>query len=125
MLRRNARVGRSSARPSYVFSGLLICAACGRPVRASKTYGVGYYGCRRDVADDARCPGSRKTAREDRLLPWASALFERLESTQLHDFADAVKTSGSRPRQSPEALAQRDSTVERLGFRYCVPTRTK
>jgi hypothetical protein len=125
MLRRNARVGRSSARPSYVFSGLLICAACGRPVRASKTYGVGYYGCRRDVADDARCPGSRKTAREDRLLPWASALFERLESMQLHDFADAVKTSGSRPRQSPEALAQRDSTVERLGFRYCVPTRTK
>ena len=118
MLRRNARVGRSTVRAAYSFSGLLVCAACGRPMRASKTYGVTYYGCRRDVADDVRCPGSRRTMREDRLLPWAEALFQRLDTLRPADFAAAVDAARGKPRQSRAAVEQLDATLERFQKLY-------
>lgn len=118
MLKRNARVGRGTTRPRYALSRLLVCSACGRPMRASTSYGLHYYGCRRDLADDARCSGSRRTLREDRLMPWAEGLFERLDSLRPADFADKVDAARSHRRQSPEALTQLDGTLERLRKLY-------
>ena len=97
---------------NYVFQGLLRCANCGRPMRAKTNYSAFYYACRNDVAMTQQCPGARASVREERLLPWADHLFERLDALTPGGFRDAVSGS-NRVRQSPDAVAQIDRTLER------------
>ena len=118
VLRRNRRVSRGSVRPHYAFSRLLVCGECGRPLRASTNYGLSYYACRRDLAPEARCPATRRGVREDGLLAWADALFQRLDALAPEGFSEAVAGALSQPQQSPEALAQIDTTMERLRKLY-------
>ena len=118
VLRRNRRVSRGSVRPHYAFSRLLVCGECGRPLRASTNYGLSYYACRRDLAPEARCPATRRGAREDGLLAWADALFQRLDALAPEGFSEAVAGALSQPQQSPEALAQSDTTMDRLRKLY-------
>jgi hypothetical protein len=71
---------RHGATRSYVFSGLLLCEACGRPMRAITDRSSRYYYCRRDVTADQKCSGAARGVREARLLPWATHLFERIDA---------------------------------------------
>ena len=99
----------------YPFQKLLRCV-CGRRMHAQMVKAVAYY----------RCPGTdasepcRAFAREADLLPWARDLFERLEGLAPRPLPTRAAKSpkGSRQFQSPDALAQIERTIERLGKRF-------
>ena len=58
--------------------------------------------------------------REDRLFPWAEALFKSMDAYRPEDLAEAVDERLQQPvsHASPIALAQIDATLARLGKRY-------
>jgi DNA invertase Pin-like site-specific DNA recombinase len=106
------RVFRVSAPAEYAFARLVVCAGCGNFMRATRTHGLVYYYCRRDVPTEDRCPAH--SVREESLEAWADALFARIERLQPADFARAVRTAGER-RQTPSGSAESVTrSLERL-----------
>ncbi len=101
---------------AYAFRGLLRCARCGRRMHAQHMSGHNYFDCRNSDAVPP-CPGK---LREDRLFPWVERLFEALDAYRPAELADAVVERGRQPdpHQSPDALAQIDATLARLGKRF-------
>ena len=113
-LRGNRRTGRAGARPTdLVFSRLLICARCGRSMRAHTNRRRVYYFCRQDVGRGSECQAAHRFIREDALLPWATVLFERLDAMRPDGF-DAAAAATDRVRQSPAAIAQIDTSLEKI-----------
>src|SRR5437867_10104751 len=115
--RRNTPGADCTSRPArhqYVFRGLLRCGLCGRAMHAMSDHDRLYYRCRGDDAPD-RCPAPM--IREDQLLPAVEEIFERLDGYRPDGFADAVAEQ-SRTRHNPDAAAQVDLTLERLGKRF-------
>src|SRR5439155_2922200 len=106
--------GGPTAKREYVFRGLLKCGLCGRQLHVKSDRPRVYYRCRGEDAPD-RC--TAPMIREDALLPWADELFRRLDGYQPDGFTDAVAAQ-SRERPSPDALAQVDLTLDRLGKRF-------
>ena len=101
----------------YVFPGLLQCAHCGRPMRAKTNYSAFYYYCRNDVALGQQCPGARAGVREERLLPWAGYLIEKIDCLTPEGFAEAVQRSAPR-RKAPTSIAAIDKALARLQDMY-------
>ena len=111
-LRRNVRTRAGARRPqepaTYTFSRLLVCS-CGRRLRVARGNGGTYYYCRRDLVT----PCGARMAREDALLPWAETLFEALDGMRDADFRAALSRAEDR-RQSPDAVAQVEGSLDRL-----------
>lgn len=105
---------QSGASRDYAFGGLLVCADCGHGLRATFNHGAVYYYCRRDVGQ----PCSNKAIREERLLPWATYLFDQLEALQPADLAQALAEGRQGGRVNVDAVAQVDRALERIGKRY-------
>ncbi len=113
-LKRRAHGGGPASKREYVFRGLLKCGLCGRPLHVKSDRPRVYYRCRGEDAPDT-CPAP--FVREDALLPWAEDLFRRLDGYQPDGFAEAVALH-DHAQSSPDALAQVDLTLDRLGKRF-------
>ncbi len=111
-LKANAPGPGGAPRHDYVFSRLLVCSRCGRPIRAMTDHNRVYYLCRRDLV--TRCSGSQ-AVREEALLPWASHLFERLDS---HEGYAAARAVAGRVRPLPGTLDRIEESVKRLRSLY-------
>jgi site-specific DNA recombinase len=116
---RNRRGGGWTAARArhYAFQGLLQCAHCGRPMRAKTNYSAFYYYCRNDVALDQQCPGARSGVREERLLPWAHHLIERIDRLTPAGFTEAVRRSERAPK-SAKSLESVDRALQHLKDLY-------
>lgn len=115
--RGNPRGGGASFR-AYAFQGLLRCARCGGRMHAqTQTRGRVYYWCRLGVNRSDQC---RNGLREDRILPWAASLLEALDRYRPEDFQRRVaeRQQRDRPRTSPSAIAQLESTMARVAKRF-------
>ena len=101
---------------AYAFRGLLRCARCGLRMHAHHLHGRNYFDCR---GSDSPNP-CRGMLREDRLFPWAEALFQSIDAYRPADLAEAVdeRLQQPIPHASPAALAQIDATLARLGKRF-------
>ena len=97
---------------SYAFSRLLICSRCKRTMRAKTNHFTDYYFCRDDVAPEERCPGASHAIREDKLLPWADQLFQRLDAIA------PARPEAERRVTSSEAVRQVEGQIERLTAVY-------
>jgi hypothetical protein len=105
--------GRASNARSYIFQKLLRCSNCGLRMHAQTVRGRAYYRC--DRTD--RVTPCRALVLEDRLLPWAEALVERLAIYQPEEFGSTVDALVG-GNTSPEALADIDAELERIGWRF-------
>jgi DNA invertase Pin-like site-specific DNA recombinase len=114
-LRRNLRLlrPRLHAPREFTFAGLLVCADCGRRLRANSDHERTYYRCRGVDAPDRCTP---KWARERDLLPWADELFRRLDAYRPASYAAAVEAGSEAPK--PDALEQVERTIERVAKRF-------
>jgi DNA invertase Pin-like site-specific DNA recombinase len=101
---------RSPIGRLYVFGRLLFCSECGEALRSVTDHGVVLYHCRRDVAQ--RCPAPR--VREDVLMAWASALFQRVEAVQPDAVAGAVASVRGQRRVQAGSLDQVEGSLQRL-----------
>jgi len=107
--------GGRSGRRQYAFQGLLRCADCGVRLYAHSQDGLTYYRCR-SLGDAVGCG---QALREDRLLPWGRSLMSWLEAAA--DWPDLGPTRDAlldRPSRPPDALAQLDASLERVGQRF-------
>jgi site-specific DNA recombinase len=111
-LKANAPGPGGAPRHDYVFSRLLVCSSCGRPMRAMTDHNRTYYLCRRDLV--TRCSGGQ-AVREEALLPWASYLFERLDS---HEGYAAARAVAGRVRTLPGTLERIEDSLKRLKTLY-------
>jgi Recombinase zinc beta ribbon domain/Recombinase len=114
-LEQNRRKGGRSgitANRAYVFSRLLWCAECGRPmnirnyaVKSSRKYV--YYRCR---SGDAGGLCGAPSVREDQLVPWAEQLVRRI---------DAAVQGALKPqlRQAREGWVAPEDAVRRIDLR--------
>ena len=73
-------------------------------------HGLAYYHCRRDVAP--RCHATR--IREDVLIAWATALFDRLQEVQPEAVGGAVAAARSRRMSRPGSAEQLEASLQRL-----------
>ncbi|TAN34809.1 recombinase family protein [bacterium] len=110
-LKTNAPGPGGAPRHDYVFSRLLVCASCGRLMRAMTDHNRVYYLCRRDLV--TRC--GRQAVREEALLPWASFLFERLDSREGYE---AARAATGRVRTLPGTLERIEDSLKRLKSLY-------
>jgi len=104
------KVRRSPVGRPYAFGRLLYCTECGEARRAVTDHGIAYYHCRRDVT--ARCPAT--PAREDVLVAWATALFNRLEAIQPESVSGAVDSARSSRTGRVGSVEQVEASLQRL-----------
>jgi DNA invertase Pin-like site-specific DNA recombinase len=100
---------------AYAFVGLLRCAHCGGRLYGHFMNGRAYYHCR----STGTTLGCGRGVREDALLPWGRSLMEWLETAT--DRAEIVRTAADladMPSRPPEALAQLEASLERVGQRF-------
>jgi hypothetical protein len=108
---RKVATNRQSAPADYIFGRLLVCSRCGGIMRATRTQGHAYYHCRRDVAVPCESPA----VREDVLMAWANALFERIKKRgELNiEPLPPIEAATKKPRPN-RSLASIEKTLERL-----------
>lgn len=104
------RVRRALGERAYAFGRLLCCVGCGEIMRATTTQGNSYYHCRRDVAD--RC--ASRPLRDDVLVLWAAALFDRLEAVQPEAVKAAVLDERERRETRTASVEQVNASLERM-----------
>jgi DNA invertase Pin-like site-specific DNA recombinase len=106
--------GRKSR--AYAFQGLLYCADCGIRMYAQTMKGKHvYYRCH--LSGDAF--GCGRSVRDDALRPWGRSLLAWLEaSAGWPDLTVARDALLQRPARPPDALAQLDANLERVGQRF-------
>jgi hypothetical protein len=80
-------------------------------MEAKTAKGNAYYHCR---GTDCHARG----AREDRLTPWAEAIFRGIAELQPRGFTAAVQQQGRRVDHKPEAVANIDGQLRRLRDLY-------
>jgi DNA invertase Pin-like site-specific DNA recombinase len=97
----------------YVFQRLLR-HSCGRKMHAQTTKGVAYYRC----PDNGQEEPCRALIREDLLIRWGDGLMLRLDRLQPADFGAAVASLTVETHRPPDALAQVEATIARLGKRF-------
>ena len=106
------RVGMEGRQ--YVFQGLLRCV-CGRRMWAVTDGGTAYYRCGGFDAPD-RCRAGM--IREQRLLPWARGVIERLDSKAPADLAERAEALACQPKTAPSALANVEESLRRADFMF-------
>jgi DNA invertase Pin-like site-specific DNA recombinase len=112
--RRTKGGGRGPHGRTYAFQNLLRCADCGTALYAHTVHSVAYYRCR-----DGGPIGCGQAVREDRLVPWGRSLLSWLESAKdWPDLSAARDALLDRPSRPPDALAQIDASLERVGQRF-------
>lgn len=113
--RAGGRTGVANER-QYVFQGLLRCTRCGSRMHCHTIKEVPYYNCR----GNDRVDPCKRGVREDALLPWAERLFAALDEYRPEELPAEVdrllRSDG--PAPAPDALAQLDRNIERLGHRF-------
>jgi DNA invertase Pin-like site-specific DNA recombinase len=108
---RGGRRPADQERP-YVFRGLLRCSCGARLHCVTRKNEVRFYECRQGRDTDPPC--FERPVREDRILPWARALFTHLDELKPDDFEELVAERVAAPRQlSPDAVASIDRYLER------------
>jgi len=79
-------------------------------MRSLTDHSIVYYHCRRDVV--RRCPSM--PVREDVLVAWATALFERIEEVQPDAVDEAVASARSSRRSQTGSIEQVEASLQRL-----------
>jgi hypothetical protein len=101
-----------SSPATHAFGRLVVCAQCGAFMRATRTHGVVYYYCRRDVPAAMRC--SAPSVREDALEAWASTLMSRLEQLEPAQQAESIRAAGKRRAVPAGSVGGAARSLERL-----------
>lgn len=124
--KRNTR--RQGGRPgiggghAYVYARLLVCADCGRAMNC-RNYKVKdgqryvYYKCR--GGETGGTCGS-PSVREDRLIPWGTDLFERIDTVTRTAVSSELERVRARPRRPEDAIRRINTRLERITELYAM-----
>lgn len=110
---------KPGTRDLYVFSGLVVCDACGKKMAGSKknsdTHKLFYYRCNQGVHKAKICPNSQ-VHRQDNIEQYLLDNVERLLSEQKEKYEVIIKeTEKKKPKSNRKAIEKK---VEKLNDLY-------